>query len=241
MIGCLHLDRTDSLNKLIRSPENSPEWIAQGTTYLLPKSENTKEPRNYRPITCLATMYKLLTSIISERTYNFREDQKLLPTEQKGCRIGSYGCKDQLLVNKMILNKLIHKVKQFSDDIKMEFGLDKCAKASFVRGLLQRSSRIQLNYDAIIRDLENEEVYKYLGVDESGGIQHSKMKENVRKEYYRRIRADAASKVDQYLAPFILSITSRTCGKGYESFFVASLSPRKSHTKRILLSFFSLK
>ena len=51
------------------------------------------------------------------------------------------------------LNELIHKVKQFSDDIKMEFGLDKCAKASFVRGLLQRSSRIQLNDDAIIRDL----------------------------------------------------------------------------------------
>ena len=42
------------------------------------------------------------------------------------------------------LNELIHKVKQFSDDIKMEFGLDKCAKASFVRGLLQSSSRIQL-------------------------------------------------------------------------------------------------
>ena len=74
MIDCLHLDLTDSLNKLIWSPENSPEWIAQGTTYLLPKSENTKEPRNYRPITCLATMYKLLTSIISERTYNILED-----------------------------------------------------------------------------------------------------------------------------------------------------------------------
>ena len=319
MIDCLHLDLTDSLNKLIKSPENSPEWIAQGTTYLLPKSENTKEPRNYRPITCLATMYKLLTSIISERTYNFLEDQQLLSTEQKGCRRGSYGCKDQLLVNKMILedckkkrktlsvawidykkvfdsvphtwiikcmeifklspmliqfirvsmeqwktvmilnapnpittnaikinsgifqgdsfsplifclalaplsfilnktkkcytlygekinhlfymddlklyaqnndglNELIHKVKQFSDDIKMEFGLDKCAKASFVRGLLQRSSRIQLNDDAIIRDLENEKVYKYLGVDESDGIQHSKMKEKIRKEYYRRIR-----------------------------------------------------
>ena len=67
MIDRLHLDLTDSLNKLISSPENSPELIAQGTTYLLPKSENTKEPRSYRPITYLATIYKLLTSIISER------------------------------------------------------------------------------------------------------------------------------------------------------------------------------
>ena len=103
MIDCLHLDLTDSVHKLIKSTENSPKWIAQGTTYLLPKSENKKEPRNYRPITCLATMYKLLTSIISERTYNFLDDQQMLPTEQKGCRRGSYGCKDQLLVNKMIL------------------------------------------------------------------------------------------------------------------------------------------
>ena len=94
MIDRLHLDLTDSLNKLISSPENSPELIAQGTTYLLPKSENTKEPRSYRPITYLATIYKLLTSIISERMYKFVEDQPLLPTEQKGCRRGSYGCKD---------------------------------------------------------------------------------------------------------------------------------------------------
>ena len=30
--------------------------------------------------------------------------------------------------------------------------------------------------------------YKYLGVTEGDGIQHSKMKEKIRKEYYRRIR-----------------------------------------------------
>ena len=47
------------------------------------------------------------------------------------------------------LNELIHKVKQFSNDIRIEYGLDKCAKASFVLGLLQRSSRIQLTYDVI--------------------------------------------------------------------------------------------
>ena len=48
------------------------------------------------------------------------------------------------------LDELIHKVKQFSDDIKMKVEIDKCAKASFVCGLLQHSSRIQLNDDAKI-------------------------------------------------------------------------------------------
>ena len=40
----------------------------------------------------------------------------------------------------------------------------------------------------MIKDLKQEEVYKYLGVDESNGIQHAAMKEKI-KECYRRVRA----------------------------------------------------
>ena len=47
----------------------------------------------------------------------------------------------------------------------MDFGLDRCAKAPFVRGRLQDSSSIQLNDETTIRDLEN-----------------SKMKEKIRKD-----------------------------------------------------------
>ena len=38
-----------------------------------------------------------------------------------------------------------------------------------------------LQDDTEIRELNQEGVYKYLGVDESDGIQHSKMKEKIRK------------------------------------------------------------
>ena len=31
------------------------------------------------------------------------EEHNLFPIEQKGCRKGWYGCKDQLLINKMVL------------------------------------------------------------------------------------------------------------------------------------------
>ena len=48
--------------------ELNPKWFTQGVTYLLPKSNETNIPKNYRPITCLPTMYKILTSIITERT-----------------------------------------------------------------------------------------------------------------------------------------------------------------------------
>ena len=40
------------------------------------------------------------------------------------------------------LEGLLSTVKQFSNDIGMEFGLDKCAKATFVKGKLIKSSCI---------------------------------------------------------------------------------------------------
>ena len=79
-------------------------------------------------------------------------------------------------------------VKGFSDDIKMEFGLDKCAKATFKRGKLVNSENIVIDINTNVQDLEQEGTYKYLGVNEGDGIQHSSMKEKIRKEYYRQIR-----------------------------------------------------
>ena len=35
--------------------------------------------------------------------YDYHEQEKLLPEEQKGCRRGSRGTKDQLLINKTVL------------------------------------------------------------------------------------------------------------------------------------------
>ena len=68
-----------------------------------------KDPRkgntavNYRPITCLPLMWKLLTGEIAEEMYNYLEREKILPEEQKGCKRGSRGTKDQLLIDKTVL------------------------------------------------------------------------------------------------------------------------------------------
>jgi hypothetical protein len=66
-----------------------------GVTLLIPKNENTEKPNNYRPITCLPMIYKLITSIISKWMQRYIDDQNLMLKEQKGCRRGSKGCKDQ--------------------------------------------------------------------------------------------------------------------------------------------------
>ena len=316
-----HAQLALNINSIMAYPTTTPKWFYQGTTYLLAKSTDTVNPKNYRPITCLSTLYKLLTSILTESAYRHLEQQNILPTEQKGCRTGSYRCKNQLLINKMILEHanskfrnlstawidckkafdsvpyswilrsleifkisptiicfltasmalwetnlylshsigtltsngmqikcgifqgdsfspllfclalvplshllnntgygytisnrrinhlfymddlklyarddlelegLLQTVKSFSDDIGMEFSLDKCAKATFKRGKMINSSNIMLNDNTIIKELEQGGAYKYLSVRESKGIQHSNMKEKIQKECIRRIRS----------------------------------------------------
>ena len=73
------------------------------------------------------------------------------------------------------LEGLLKTVKKFSDVIGMKFGLEKCAKATFLRG------RLELDNSTKIKELEQEQVYIYFGVNESNGIQHVTMKEKIRK------------------------------------------------------------
>ena len=69
--------------------------------------------------------------------------------------------------------------------IGMEFGLVKCAKATFRKGKLTRATAVELVIDTTICELDQDETCKYLGIDEGNGIHHSKMKEKIRKECYR--------------------------------------------------------
>jgi hypothetical protein len=91
-------------NKLIED-DSILEWLTAGVTYLIPKNENTENTKNYRPVTCLPTTYKLITSIISRCMQKYTDNENLLPKEQKGCSGGTKGCKDQLLISKVILRE----------------------------------------------------------------------------------------------------------------------------------------
>lgn len=318
----LHCRIADAYNNVIRDPESVPAWLTQGRTYLLPKSNDTQLPKNYRPITCLSTMYKNLTAIISSRMHTFFDQHNIMPKEQKGCSSGSFGCKDHLMLSKAIMddckrnkknlqmgwidykkafdsvphswilkamsiyrlnpqlirfcqsvmttwrtslilrtenevitseyisikrgiyqgdslspllfcmslfplssmlnksrcgymvkntdvrvNHLIYMddikifgqrredmeemigiVKRFSDDICMEFGLEKCATASFKKGKISTSANITVENNCSIKTLEPGEAYKYLGIDEGDGIQHVAMKDKLVQEYRRRVR-----------------------------------------------------
>ena len=110
----LHHQFTNAYNNILKNPKQSPEWLTEGVTFLIPNFEDTRNSKIYRLITCLPSMYKALTSIITERAYIFVESNNLLPKVQKGCRRRSYGCKDQLLINKAILEKVRSKSRKHS-------------------------------------------------------------------------------------------------------------------------------
>ena len=83
---------------------NVPTWKTGARTVLIMKDiKKGNVASNYRPITCLPMMYKLLTGIIAEDLYSHIEDQQLFPDEQKGCKKRSRGTKDQLIIDKTVL------------------------------------------------------------------------------------------------------------------------------------------
>ena len=72
-----------------------PEWMTKGGTVLQIKDQaKGNAVGNYRPITCLPIIWKVLTAIIAGDLYQHLHQSSLLPDEQKGCRKESRGTKD---------------------------------------------------------------------------------------------------------------------------------------------------
>ena len=102
-LEALHPHLADSFDNLVSNQAELPDWLTRGNTSLLPKSHETHLPNKYRPICCLNTTYKLLTGIIADAIYDHLDRGDYLEKEQKGCIRSRFGTKDQLLVNKTIL------------------------------------------------------------------------------------------------------------------------------------------
>ena len=109
-----HRHITKNFNAIIEELEKAPDWLTTGVTYLILKSGDSKEVRNYRPITYLTTMYKTLIGIIAKRISTHLEEQSLLPAEQKGCHPGIKGCKVQLMISKTIYEDCRRRNKNLS-------------------------------------------------------------------------------------------------------------------------------
>ena len=67
----------------------------------------------------------------------------------------------------------------------MKFVHEKCAKITFKRGKLTHLQNLVIDNNRKIEELDKGKTYKYLGIEESEGIQHQQMKERLKKEYRR--------------------------------------------------------
>ena len=83
---------------------NVPGWLVEGRTILVMKdSKKGTEVGKCRPIACLNLIWKPLTRIISDKIYDYLEENKLMPEEQKGSRIKWQETKDQLVIDRCFL------------------------------------------------------------------------------------------------------------------------------------------
>ena len=79
-------------------------------------------------------------------------------------------------------------ISEFTADIGMEFGKDKCAYVFIDKGKQKKLGEKFAVVELELNELEDGEQYKYLGQDECVGYNNILNKERVLKEYFRRIR-----------------------------------------------------
>ena len=88
--------------------------------------------------------------------------------------------------NEQELETLIQALTMYSQDIGMEFGIEKCTMLIMKSRTRQMTPEIELSNQEKNRTLGEKETYKYLGILEANTIKQTVMKENIEKEYLRR-------------------------------------------------------
>ena len=91
---------------------------------------------------------------------------------------------------------MVQTVCVFSEDIGMEFVIEKCAMLVIEKGKIVKSVGVALPDGKIIKLLQEGESYKCLGILEAGKFLEEKMKVIVLKEYIGRLRKVLKSKLN---------------------------------------------
>ena len=99
--------------------------------------------------------------------------------------------------NEKELETLIHTVTIYSQDIGMEFGIEKCVLLVMKSGKRHLTDEIELPNQDKIRTLTENETYKYLGILEADTIKQVAMKKRIQKEYPRRTRKLLETKLNR--------------------------------------------
>ena len=87
-----------------------------------------------------------------------------------------------------VVDCFIQTVRIFREDNGMKFWIDKGDMLVMKKMKIVKSDGIELPNEKVIKLLEERENYKYLGWLEADEVMVNKIKDKVKKKYYRRVR-----------------------------------------------------
>ena len=96
---------TKAFTSVYQDTRRIPDWWPTGRTVLLPKTKNLSDEKNYRPITCLNTSYKILTGLVAKYMREHAVVNEIWDTGQLGAVEGVLGTVDQLIIDRCIMEE----------------------------------------------------------------------------------------------------------------------------------------
>ena len=108
---------TGTFTKIQKDNTNIPTWRPTGRTVLLPKTKTLDDEKDYRPITCLNTSYKIMTGVVAKYMREYTMENEIWDESQLRAVEGVLGTVDQLIINPCIMEE----VKQYQRNLAVAF------------------------------------------------------------------------------------------------------------------------
>lgn len=90
------------INGAIEDPRTILEYFTHSSTLILPKKGDLTRTKNYRPITCLPSANKIITSTIGHKIQMHLRNNNVRAWEQNGCKNKGRGSKELLVIDNIL-------------------------------------------------------------------------------------------------------------------------------------------
>lgn len=97
---------------IIRTGKFPKKWFCVGKTVLIYKAGDRKDPANYRPITCLNTCYKILTSTINNYLKEHLMAGSAISDKQQALKTEQWSCLHASLIDRALVGKALSQKKK---------------------------------------------------------------------------------------------------------------------------------
>ena len=111
------------------------------------------------------------------------ELERKFNVKRKGAKVVHEEVRQKLVKDQ--INSLVNTLRFFSENIKMEFELPKGGELIIKREKVVKREGIVMPNGKMMKNIE-EGGYKYLGILEADGVKHEEMKDQIKKEQYKK-------------------------------------------------------